>query len=402
MTGYARLVRCGKPAAFERLVVQDFGGYVHSAHGVSSRAAWLAGLGFLWFLSLDGSASADENRSSTNARERIQQGMSLYETRQYEAAIDLLKPFAKGDYRVIYRIYYAHEKLNRTKPFIDFALPLAQQGDADVQYFLAQAYESESRPNAEETVRWYRSAAQGGSQLAAQALGRIYYSGRIGFSVNDDDWSLSGWRNLRESERYFQLCVQLSQRHPDERCLTGLAILEAGKPQRSAEKVLRLLEDAEDYQSLWLIYEFGFITNKAEDRAAEYLRKLRQREDDTSFVDAVTRHHRGEAVGLQRLAVRLLPMGFLNNITDAKTAVTLMKRAADADNPEANYWMAHLHQKGRHVPLDDVLAYFYAIRGHALGQRNAKPLLDELERKMSQAEIAEAQRMARERAASGK
>jgi TPR repeat protein len=359
-------------------------------------------LGFLCLLSLYGAASAEEKRLSLNARERLQQGLSLYDAGQYEAAIELLKPFANGDYRVIYRIYYAHQKLNRTKQFIDFALPIAQQGDADVQYFLAQAYESEFRPNAAETVRWYRSSAEGGSPLAAQALGRIYYSGRIGFSFNDDDWSLSSWRNSRESERYFQLCVQFSQRLPDDRCLVGLAILEAGKPQRSTEKVLRLLGEAEDYQSLWLIYEFGFITNRAEDRAAEYLSKLRQRESDRSFVDEVTRYQRGEAVGLLRLAVRLLPMGFLDSITDAETAVTLMRRAADADNPEANYRMAYLHQKGRHVPLDDVLAYFYAIRGDALGERRSKRLLEELERKMSRTEIAEAQRMARDRVGSGK
>jgi uncharacterized protein len=102
------------------------------------------------------------------------------------------------------------------------------------------------------------------------------------------------------------------------------------------------------------------------------------------------------------MALRLLPTGDIKNITDAKTAVALMKRAADGDDQEANWWMAHLFQKGRHVPIDDVLAYVYANRAHALGSGHAKKLLDELERRMSRQEVAEAQKMAREWAASRK
>ena len=92
----------------------------------------------------------------------------------------------------------------------------------------------------------------------------------------------------------------------------------------------------------------------------------------------------------------------MKGVTDAKTAVALMKRAAEGDDPQANWWMAYFFQKGRHVPIDDVLAYFYANRAHALGEQHAKKLLDELERRMSRQEIAEAQKMAREWAASRK
>ena len=156
-------------------------------------------------------------------------------------------------------------------------------------------------------------------------------------------------------------------------------MLEADRPQRSVGRVLSLLEDAQDYQSLWLIYEFGFIAKKADDRSAEYLGRLRQREADP-----------------------LVKYFLADVVTDAKTAVALMKRAADSDDQEANWWMAYFFQKGRHVPIDDVLAYFYANRAHALGSGHAKKLLDELERRMSRQEIAEAQKMAREWAGSRK
>ena len=182
-------------------------------------------------------------------------------------------------------------------------------------------------------------------------------------------------------------------------------MLEADRPQRSVGRVLSLLEDAQDYQSLWLIYEFGFIAKKADDRSAEYLGRLRQREADPLvkyFLADVGSYQRGEPLGVRRIALRLLPSGNLNSVTDAKTAVALMKRAADSDDQEANWWMAYFFQKGRHVPIDDVLAYFYANRAHALGSGHAKKLLDELERRMSRQEIAEAQKMAREWAGSRK
>ncbi len=372
---------------------------------MQSWARRFAVLVFLLFLALGPVTFAQDTSAPLNVRERVQRGVALYEAGQFEAAIEMLKPVAKGSYSAIYRLSQAHQRLNKTRQFIEFALPLAVQGDVDAQYFLAEAYESERKPNAPEVLRWYRSSAQGGSYLAADALGRIYYSGQIGFGIDDDDSLKSLWRNQVESERSFELCVRLSQPRPLSSCLRGLALLEADRPQRSVEKVLSLFEEAQDYQSLWLIYEFGFIATRAEDRSADYLGRLRQRETEflvKHFLAAVAAYQRGEPLGVRLIALKLLPTGHLNNATDAKTAVSLMKRAADSDDPQANWWMAHFFQKGRHVPIDDVLAYFYANRAHALGEQHAKKLLDELERRMSRQEIAEAQKMAREWAASRK
>jgi hypothetical protein len=58
--------------------------------------------------------------------------------------------------------------------------------------------------------------------------------------------------------------------------------------------------------------------------------------------------------------------------------------------------MAHFSMKGQNMPRDDVMAYYYANRAQALGNRHAKEQLNELEKRMSRAEIAEAQKMARE------
>jgi hypothetical protein len=234
-----------------------------------SRARLLALFVLLSLLALGHATPAQDNSdaAANNVRERVQRGEALYHSGQFEAAIEMLTPVVKGNYSAIYRVFQAHQRLNKTKQFIDFALPLAEQGDANTQYFLAEAYERERKPNAAEILRWYRSSAQGGLDLAADALGRIYYSGQIGVDIDDDDALKSLWRNRGESERYFALCVQLSQPRPVSSCLRGLAVLEADKPQRSVEKVLSLLEEARDYESLWLIYEFGVIAKKAEDRA---------------------------------------------------------------------------------------------------------------------------------------
>jgi TPR repeat protein len=76
-----------------------------------------------------------------------------------------------------------------------------------------------------------------------------------------------------------------------------------------------------------------------------------------------------------------------------------MKQAADGDDPAANYWVAYWSKDGKYMPVDDVLAYFYANRAIALGDQHGHKILRELEQRMSRQEIAEAQKMTREWAA---
>jgi TPR repeat protein len=331
--------------------------------------------------------------------ETLRRAEALFEAKQYREVIELLKPLAKGNSLALLRLFESYRRLNDVRGFIELALPLAEQGDVDAQYFVAAAHEDMRPPNQRETLRWYRIAAQGGSALAADALGRIYFTGYVGMD-QDDQASKLLFRDISESERCFNLCLQLSQRGAvPGSCLTGLALIEIQRPQRSVERIFRLLSQAEDHKNLFLIHEFGLLAEPDRDKAAEALAKIREhagRSWNKYFLMDVAEYQKGESAGLRKMGLLLRPRLSAHAVTDARTFVRLLKAAADAADTEANWWIAHLSMNGEHVPRDDVLAYYYANRALALGSPHAKKQLDDLEKRMSRAEIAEAQKMSRE------
>src|SRR5215831_6583221 len=95
--------------------------------------AWqLTAFALVLLLSLAHTTCAQDDSPSIG--DRVQRGKALYDAGQFEAAIEILKPAAKGNYSAIYRLSQAYQRLNKPELFIQFALPLAEQGDSDAQY----------------------------------------------------------------------------------------------------------------------------------------------------------------------------------------------------------------------------------------------------------------------------
>jgi TPR repeat protein len=78
---------------------------------------------------------------------------------------------------------------------------------------------------------------------------------------------------------------------------------------------------------------------------------------------------------------------------DYQEAITWYRRAADQGNDRAQYNLGHMYDKGDGVPRDFVRAHmWYDIAGLAVAVKNR----DFVAREMTPAQIAEAQRLARE------
>jgi len=81
---------------------------------------------------------------------------------------------------------------------------------------------------------------------------------------------------------------------------------------------------------------------------------------------------------------------------DDKVAVRWYRLAAEQGQPSAQNNLAKMYRRGRGVPRDDVLAHMWWSLAAAQGHENARRARDRLAARMPPAQLAVAQRRARE------
>ena len=81
---------------------------------------------------------------------------------------------------------------------------------------------------------------------------------------------------------------------------------------------------------------------------------------------------------------------------DDKVAVRWYRLAAEQGQPSAQNNLAKMYRRGRGVPKDDVLAQMWWSLAAAQGHENARRARDRLTARMPPAQLAVAQRRARE------
>jgi len=81
---------------------------------------------------------------------------------------------------------------------------------------------------------------------------------------------------------------------------------------------------------------------------------------------------------------------------DYATAVRLNRPLAEQGNANAQYDLGTFYDNGLGVPLDKVRAYMWFSLSAAQGREGAAALRDLIARRMTPAQIAEAQKLARE------
>jgi TPR repeat protein len=81
---------------------------------------------------------------------------------------------------------------------------------------------------------------------------------------------------------------------------------------------------------------------------------------------------------------------------DYAEALKWLRLAADQGNPLAQAKLGEMYLDGKGVPQDYVLAHMWFTLAAAKGQQDAASLRDALAKRMTPAQIAEAQKLARE------
>jgi uncharacterized protein len=83
-------------------------------------------------------------------------------------------------------------------------------------------------------------------------------------------------------------------------------------------------------------------------------------------------------------------------VQDYTEAAKWFRKAANQDDAKAQYMLGNMHAIGRGVPLDNLRAHMWLNLSAAKGEKKAAEQRDVLARRMTEAQIAEAQKLARE------
>ncbi len=84
------------------------------------------------------------------------------------------------------------------------------------------------------------------------------------------------------------------------------------------------------------------------------------------------------------------------NRGDYATALKEWRPLAEQGDAVAQYFLAHMYENGQGVPQDDVQARMWLNLAAAQGNKTARKMRGILAEKMTPAQLADAQRMARE------
>ncbi|HHF7224569.1 TPA: tetratricopeptide repeat protein [Haemophilus influenzae] len=129
--------------------------------------------------------------------QQFQQGLTAYEQSNYQTAFKLWLPLAEqGDANVQFNlgVMYAEGQGVKQDDFeaVKWYRKAAEQGDANAQAYLGLAYTEGRgvRQDYTEAVKWFRKAAEQGYAEAKFNLGHMYSKGR---GVKQDDFEAVNW-----------------------------------------------------------------------------------------------------------------------------------------------------------------------------------------------------------------
>ncbi len=252
----------------------------------------------------------------------------------------------------------------------------AERGDADAQYSLGVMYRDGygAPQDAAEAGRWFRRAAVQGHASAQSDLGHLYDEGR---GVPKDDAEALRWYRLAADQG-----VVVAQYNLGVKYANG-----DGVPENDAEAVkwYRLagdLGDAFAQYNLAVAYDNGEGVPENDAEAVKWYRLAADQGD------AFAQHNLGAAYtngsGVSK---------------DDVEAAQWYRSAAAQGHARAQYYLGAAYANGRGVPQDDVLAYMWAnlaAAGTFEEREQAVTLRDAVAERLTEAQLAEAQRLARE------
>jgi uncharacterized protein len=270
-----------------------------------------------------------------------------------ESAIRDLEPFAeRGNKDALYWIGEVYTTLVDHKEALKWYRKAAEQGHDDAQWLVGNKYllGEGVEKNYYRAKEWFEKAASSGNQLAQEDLGRLYAGGK-GVS-----------KNYSTAIKWFQDAIE----HGSRGALFALgSMYETGKGlDKDVNKATELYNKAAGLGSL-----------------------------ETKLVESMHLANKGDAEAQYWVGFHWL--GGIRFVEDVEEGLRWYHKAAAQGHIGAINGLGSMYQDGYKVPQDFVLAHAWYNIGASLGDEKAKWERDQLARRMTPSQIAEAQSMAR-------
>ncbi len=267
--------------------------------------------------------------------------------------------------------------------------PLAEQGDADAQFNLGSLYyQGRGVPqNYSEALAWMRKAAEAGHLFAQVTLGSIYSEGVQGMIQKDYPQALM-WLVFAASQgdmEAMELRDAMASRMTPTQIAEAQRLAREFKPQDIYTKALKenraLAEkgDADAQFKVGLMYYLGQGVQRDYFEAFNWFNKAARQGNPYAQYNVGYMYEKGEGTP-----------------QDYREAARHYRQAAERGNQLAQYTLGYMYEKGHGVSQNEIQALMWYNLAAVQGETKAKAARDRVTVWMTPAQIAEAQRLARE------
>jgi TPR repeat protein len=273
--------------------------------------------------------------------------------------------------------------------------PLAEQGNAEAQFNLGSLYyQGWGVPqDYSDAIQWLRKAAEQGHVFAQVTLGSIYAEGAQGKIQKDYPQALM-WFIFAAAQGdmdAIEFRDSMASRMTPTQIAEAQRLAREFKPQNAYTKALQELKtlaekgDADAQFKVALLYYGGRGVPRDYLEALTWFKKAARQGNPYAQYNAGYMYEKGEGT----------PQDYVE-------AANYYRRAAGQGNRVAQYTLGYMYEKGQGVLPDEVHALMWYNLAAIQGEAKAKAARDRITVWMTPAQIAEAQRLAREFKSVGK
>lgn len=267
--------------------------------------------------------------------------------------------------------------------------PLAEQGDPEAQFNLSSLYyQGLGVPqDYREAVRWMRKAAEQGYVFAQTTLGSLYAEGLHRVIEKDLSQALM-WFILAAGQgdiEAVELRDAVAERMTPTQIAEAQRLAREFRPQdihvKSLQEFKALGEkgDAAAQFKVGLSYYFGQGVPRDYLESLNWFKKAAGQGHPLAQYNAGYMHEKGEGTP-----------------QDYAEAARYYRQAAERGNQLAQYTLGYMHEKGLGMNRDEVQALMWYSLAAIQGETKARAARDRITVWMTPAQVAEAQRRARE------
>ena len=249
----------------------------------------------------------------------------------------------------------------------------AEQGHADAQYSLGMNYKfGQGVPRDYKiAVKWLRKAVEQGHADAQSALGDLFSNGE---GVRQDNKIAVRCYKLAAEQGHVPAQVNLGAMYHN-----GKGVAKNYKEAVKWHRKAAAQGNAVAQFNLGVLYDKGWGVKQDYKEALKWYRKAADQGDASAQFNLGVRYGNGQGVP-----------------QDYETSVKWYRKAADQGDASAQHQLGLKYYFGKGVPKDLIYAHMWLNLAVTAGEKDSKKFRDRAEKKMTRAQLAKAQKLARE------